>query len=66
MRLFFVRVRIFVDSYFSGWKGILKVNSETFPPFHTLVLSAEPTENGVELTASEGDTEFVLVRLHLS
>ena len=34
--------------------------------FHTLVLSGEPQETGVKLTAVEDHTEFVLVRLQHS
>ncbi|KAI0721664.1 RmlC-like cupin domain-containing protein [Cerioporus squamosus] len=45
------------------WSGALKVGSESKPhePFHTLVLSAASGEKGVELTATEENTEFVLV-----
>ena len=32
-----------------------------YETFHTLVLSAETGETGVELTATEENTEFVLV-----
>ena len=44
-------------------KGGLKVGPEgpAHAPFHTLVLSAESGENGAELTATEDNTEFVLV-----
>ena len=36
-------------------------DSSTHGPFHTLVLSAGSEENGAELTATEDNTEFVLV-----
>ncbi|TFK88697.1 hypothetical protein K466DRAFT_488422 [Polyporus arcularius HHB13444] len=44
------------------WSGALQIGSESEPhkPFHTLVLSAAPGENGVQLTATEENTEFVL------
>ncbi|KAI0831197.1 RmlC-like cupin domain-containing protein [Trametes gibbosa] len=54
----------------AGWttflytlKGSVRVGSESTShgPFHTLVLSATPDQTGVELTATEANTEFVLV-----
>ncbi len=51
------------DTLIAVWSGALKIGSESEPhkPFHTLVLSAAPGENGVQLTATEENTEFVLV-----
>jgi quercetin 2,3-dioxygenase len=48
--------------YMSVWKGSVIVGDETLPheTFNTLVLSAEPGETGVKLTAAEDGTEFVL------
>lgn len=54
----------------AGWtsftyilKGKLKVGSEktVHDPFHTLVLSADKTETGVNLTATANKTEIVLI-----
>ena len=44
-------------------KGSLKVRSDptVHAPFHTLVLSANSGENGAELTATEDNTELILV-----
>lgn len=49
--------------YSLGWKGALTVGPETVPhkAFHTLVLSAQEGETGVKITATEDDTQFVLV-----
>ena len=49
-------------AFIYSWKGSLRVGSDEtmYEPFYTFVLSAEPGQNGVELTATEG-TEFVLV-----
>ncbi len=51
------------DPLVAVWSGALQIGSESKPhkPFHTLVLSAAPGENGVQLTATEENTEFVLV-----
>ncbi|OJT15749.1 Pirin [Trametes pubescens] len=54
----------------AGWttflytlKGAVRVGSDSTAhgPFHTLVLSAAPDETGIEFTATEDNTEFVLV-----
>lgn len=37
-------------------------DSTVHEPYHTLVLSADSTQNGVELTATEEKTELMLVR----
>ena len=44
-------------------KGSVIVGDDTIAQeaFHTIVLSAEPNETGVKLTAAEDGTEFVLV-----
>ena len=44
-------------------KGAVRVGSDPTPqgPYHTLVLSAAKDETGVELTATEENTELVLV-----
>jgi len=38
-------------------------SSATHDAFYTLVLSADGQEAGVSITALEGDTDFVLVRI---
>lgn len=46
------------------FKGSVKVGSDDsvpYEPFHTLVLSANKNETGVELTATEDNTEFILI-----
>ena len=46
--------------------GSLKVgspDSEPQKPYHTLVLSANANETGVALTATEDNTEAILVRI---
>ncbi len=45
-------------------KGSVLVGSETIPheAFHTLVLSHEEGETGVQLAAGQDGTEFVVVR----
>ncbi|KAI8998734.1 RmlC-like cupin domain-containing protein [Trametes punicea] len=54
----------------TGWtafiytlNGAVRVGSDpvAHAPYHTLVLSSSPNETGVELTATEGNTEFVLI-----
>jgi len=54
----------------TGWtsflyvlKGSVRVGSEpiSHDPFHTLVLSTDDGQNGVKLTATADDTEFVLI-----
>ncbi|KAF8881913.1 RmlC-like cupin domain-containing protein [Infundibulicybe gibba] len=54
----------------AGWtsfiyilKGSILVGSESLPQdsFHTLVLTHESDESGVAVTATKGDTEFVLI-----
>lgn len=54
----------------SGWtafmyilKGSVRIGSETQAqkPFHTIVLSSNRDETGVSLTATEDNTEFVLI-----
>ncbi|KAH9946205.1 RmlC-like cupin domain-containing protein [Epithele typhae] len=49
-------------TFLYGWSGKLRVGSEEKPhqPFNTLVLSAASGETGVQLTATEEGTEFVL------
>lgn len=49
-------------------KGAVRVGSDStvHGPFHTLVLSAAPDETGIELTATEDNTEFILVCLSSS
>ncbi|OCH95507.1 hypothetical protein OBBRIDRAFT_720226 [Obba rivulosa] len=44
-------------------KGSITVGGETLPheAFHTLVLSADENETGVEVTSTDENTEFVLV-----
>lgn len=44
-------------------KGSVRVGSESIShnSFHTLVLSAEDDQDGVKLTATEDDTEFILI-----
>ncbi|EIW60491.1 uncharacterized protein TRAVEDRAFT_145916 [Trametes versicolor FP-101664 SS1] len=53
----------------AGWttflytlKGAVRVGSDStvHGPFHTLVLSAAPDETGIEFTATEDNTEFIL------
>lgn len=46
-------------------KGSVRIGSEStsHDPFHTLVLSADDGQNGVKLTATADNTEFVLVCL---
>ena len=52
-------------TYFNlALKGSVKVGQEQSLPheaFHTLVLSSAGNETGVSLTATEDDTEFILV-----
>ncbi|OAX44600.1 hypothetical protein K503DRAFT_678410 [Rhizopogon vinicolor AM-OR11-026] len=45
------------------WKGAVSIdeNSPVQESFHTLVLSNEDGETGVQLTAGEDDTQFVLI-----
>ncbi|KAH8117550.1 pirin domain-containing protein [Phellopilus nigrolimitatus] len=54
----------------AGWtsfiyimKGSVKVGTKDLPheSFHTLVLSANDNETGVQLTATEDNTEFILI-----
>jgi len=44
-------------------KVIVGDSSTAHDAFHTLVLSADGQETGVSVTAPEGDTDFVLVRI---
>lgn len=48
-----------------AFKGSIRIGEETKPnaSFNTLVLSSEENETGVQLTATEDDTEFILVRM---
>ncbi|KAI0361983.1 hypothetical protein OH77DRAFT_1389006 [Trametes cingulata] len=50
-------------SFIYTLKGSVRVGSAptSHEQFHTLVLSANPDESGVELTATEDNTEFILV-----
>ncbi|THH07440.1 hypothetical protein EW145_g3383 [Phellinidium pouzarii] len=50
-------------TFFYNLKGTVKVGSDDSPygPFHTVVLSANKNESGVQLTATEDNTEFVLI-----
>ena len=52
------------DVCFTALKGSVNIGGEavTHESFHTLVLSSEPEETGVKVTAAEANTEFVLVR----
>ena len=49
-------------------KGSVIVGSETktHEAYHTLVLSASGNETGVSVTATEDDTNFVLVRIPIA
>ncbi|KAH8106708.1 RmlC-like cupin domain-containing protein [Cristinia sonorae] len=44
-------------------KGSILVGNETVPheSYHTLVLSSDPAETGVKITAAEDDSNFVLI-----
>ncbi|KAF5365736.1 hypothetical protein D9758_003291 [Tetrapyrgos nigripes] len=50
-------------SFIYIWKGSVIVGDNTMPveAFHTIVLSADDAQTGVKLTATEDDTEFILV-----
>lgn len=52
------------NEYFPVWKGAVGIgnNGPVQNSFHTLVLSNEKGETGVQLTAAHDDTQFVVVR----
>ncbi|OBZ75233.1 hypothetical protein A0H81_04422 [Grifola frondosa] len=67
--IFKKRATIFQDIP-TGWtsfmytlKGSVRIGPESIPhePFHTLVLSSEANETGVQITATEDNTEVVLI-----
>jgi len=51
------------SSFIYIWKGSITIGDSTMPidAFNTIVLSADDTQTGVKVTATEDDTEFVLV-----
>ncbi|KAK7467090.1 RNA pol II transcription cofactor [Stygiomarasmius scandens] len=50
-------------SFIYIWKGSITIGDSTMPidAFNTIVLSADDTQTGVKVTATEDDTEFVLI-----
>lgn len=58
-------ISLFIADAVVVWKGSVRVgraeSSEVYGAFHTLVLSVEDGETGVQLTSAEDDTQFVLV-----